>query len=91
MANSYAASTLWTRCSALSAYLKISEGKPLQTYSPKLFAWLNRKTEDHVPKQAAVFEKEALFRFWQEAPNDPQHLLLKLIMALGYYDALRRF
>ena len=61
----------------------------MKNYSPKLFAWLKKLMSNHEAKKASVFEAEELARFWRDAPNTPQMLMVKLAMAFGYYGTLR--
>lgn len=82
LAKDYKSSTLWSNYSMLKSTINIKQGIDIGKY-PKLRAYLKRQHERYVPKKSLVLEKEHVFNFMKEAP-DEKFLLTKVSSKIIY-------
>lgn len=88
LAKNVKSSTLWSHYSMLKNTINIKNNIDIGKY-PKVRAFLKRKNEGYIPQKSRVLEKEHIFKFINEAP-DEVFLLTKVILIFGIAGALRR-
>ena len=84
----YAPSTLWTKSGHLKKCLQVLRQVDLSKYT-NVTLTLKQWSKHHVKKKSKVFSMSEVFRYFEIAPNNIQHIEAKAALAFGYFGTLR--